>query len=341
MKYFNRIIKMNSIFEFKMALHLLVVVLLVISSTFNLSKAQSVDKLENELNGLKETYTDETALLDSLKQMLNKRAKEIDSAKKLDNADEDNIKQLMAATVLIADRIDKQQKKVNGIEKEIEIIKKKLDEKYTKEIDSLYALEASDNYKGNRDDLHNRILHLTEKKVIVAPKIYSLSFNPEKILKLNPTNAKTLEEKNIYVEYLKEALAEVDKHLERVKKLNDEAAQIITLQEKATEFLEDTEFDTDIRTSNLSSSNSRTAGGESPVDVLSETRLAPQVQSFTLLLRQLNLSPTSDIESSKDFSLDSLRTDLTLEEYKNLLNEVEKGLSDYKLILSNKIETSK
>ncbi len=342
MKLHNNIIKFDNISTYKMRMHSLILILFTMFSALNFSYAQSIDNLENELSALKKSYKNETALLDSLKHILAKKAKEIDNAKKIDNADENNIKKLMASSVVIADRIYEQQEKVNSIGKEIEILKKQLDKKYTKEIDSLTAAENSDNYLGNKDDLRDRILLLTEKRVMVAPKIYSLSFNPQKILEINLSDAETLEERNIYDEYLREALAEVDDQLERVKKLNEEAAQIVTLQEKTKKFLEDTEFDSDFRRSSASvDKTSLDAHARETSELFSRDDLVPQIQSFNLLLRQLNLEQSSDIKSAKSFTLDSLRTDLSLEDYHNLLQEVEKGLLDYKLILMNKIDSSK
>ncbi|MGD8781387.1 MAG: hypothetical protein PVH88_20780 [Ignavibacteria bacterium] len=342
MKLFNKIIKNDSIIRYKMRLHSLIVILLAVTSAFNFSKAQSVGRLERELTVLKNSYSSETALFDSLKQTLDKGAKKIDTAKKLDKTDEDKIKKLMASTVVIADKIDEQQDKVNGIEQKIEIVKKQLDEKYTQEIDSLSALENSDNYTGSKDELSDRILQLTEKRVMVAPKIYSLSFNPQKILKINPDNAETLEEKNIYNEYLNVALEEVDEHLERIIKLNEEAAQIITLQEKTRKFLEDTEFDSNLKRSSTTTENTSTGRKNyTPSDYTDIEALVPQIQSFNLLLSQLNLEQSSNIQSSQSYSLDSLRTDLNLEDYHNLLQKVEEELLDYKLILMNKIDSSK
>ena len=297
----------GSIFKYKLSLHLIIVLLLGIIPALNLSNAQNIPGLEKKLNGLKSSYTNEILLLDSLKQTLDKHAKEIDFAKKLDDRDEDNIKKMMASTVLIADRIDEQQKRVNSLEQEIEIVKKKLDEKYTKEIDSLSALQTSGDFSGRKEELHSRILTLTEKKVLVAPKIYSLSFSPEKIIKLNLSDAKTLEEKNVYGEYLREALTEVDNHLVRIKRLNEEASQIIALQEKTIKFLEDTEFDTEVRTSNIATSNSETARAEEVNDFFNADKLrGPQIQSFTFLLKQLNLNQSPDIQSDAGFSIDSV-----------------------------------
>ena len=66
-----------------MGLHSLIMTLIVMTSALNLSYAQSIDRLENELSVLKKSFNNEVILLDSLKFALAKRVKEIDTAKKL------------------------------------------------------------------------------------------------------------------------------------------------------------------------------------------------------------------------------------------------------------------
>ena len=302
---------------------------------------QGISSLETKLQSLKERYTRESAILDSLKSVLDSRAKLIDAEKKKTDYDEGNVKKLMSVSITLSNKIDEQQNKVNGISADIEKTKSGLDKKYTTVIDSLTELENSGKYKGDADELKSRILRLTEKKILTAPKVYSLSFSPEKILSLNPSKTKDPEEKKIYTEYMNDALTEVNSKLKQVKNLNEEIGGIISLQKKTRKFLEEVEFGSNIDRTALtlrSSGNSKTTSttrengfyiGEESSD------FSPQIQTYIYILKQLDVP--SSIKTTGKFSFDNSKKNITLQEYSELLTEVEKRLTEYEEVLSNKI----
>ncbi len=311
---------------------------------FTTAYCQSLSSLENKLQELNQRYSRQTSVLDSLKIVLDNRAKQIDSEKKKPDYDESNIKKLMSASITISNKIDVQQKKVNGTANEIEKTKTELEKKYTAVIDSLSELERSGKYKGDKDELKARILNLTEKKILTAPKIYSLSFNPEKILALNPASAKTAEEKKIYGEYLKEALDEVDSKLKKVKSLHEEVNGMISLQKKTKKFLEEVEFGSNIDRTALSLRGQRTNAAASPSyndETYTENArsIASQIQSYIYILKQLDFDVRSN--DAAKFTFDSSGKNISMQEYSELLGEVEKRLADYQIVLANKIGNHK
>ncbi|MFA3783675.1 hypothetical protein ABRY23_11490 [Melioribacteraceae bacterium 4301-Me] len=272
---------------------------------------QSLSLLENKLQELNQRYFRESAVLDSLKIILDNRAKQIDAEKKKSDYDESNIKKLMSASITISNKIDDQQKKVNSIVNEIEKTKTELEKKYTAVIDSLSELERSGKYKGDKDELKAHILNLTEKKILTAPKIYSLSFNPTKILALDPTTAKTEEEKKIYNEYLKEALEEVNSKLKQVKSLHEEISSMISLQKKTKKFLEEAEFGLNIDRTALSLRGQRTNGAAEAMSPGSNDKtyaenahnIASQIQTYIYILKQLDFDVRSN--DAAKFTFDS------------------------------------
>lgn len=290
-------------------------------------------------------YSREAGTLDSLKLMLDNRAKQIDAEKKKADYNESGIKKLMAASITLSNKIDEQQKNVNAIANEIEKMKHRLDEKYSAVIDSLSGFEKSGNYDGNKNELRARILGLTEKKILVAPKVYSLSFDPEKILSLNPVAAKSGEEKTIYNEYLNNALAEVNSKLKQVKSLNEEVSGIISLQKKTKKFLEEVEFGSNIeRTALTLRGQENNTGATSDVGVeysVGSRSVFPQVQAYIYILKQLDVTMPSRIKTTGKFSFDTVRKNISLQEYSELLGEVEKRLTEYHAVLSNKIGNRK
>jgi len=272
------------------------------------------------------------------------KVNEIDYAKK-NNGNEDNIKKMMAGTTTISNKIDEHQKVVTKIDKELEGIKKLLSRRYSVEIDSLTNLESSNQFEGNKSDLRSRILALTEKKILVAPKINSLSFNPEKILNINLSAVTSPDEKKIYSEYLNSALNEVNSQLTQVKNISDEINQIVMLQKKTKKFIEESEFDFDMKTANTLSRSDAIVSTNNP-DLSTSTKALSsyqniQIQSFFILLKQLDLKQINDFNTHNRFSSETPNKKLSIKEYRELLKEVEKRLSDYRLVLTNKLNLSK
>ena len=170
----------------------------------------------------------------------------------------------------------------------------------------------------------------------MTPKIYSLSYNPEKILTLKPSST---EEKNIYNEYLREALNETETKLNQIRNLNSEVKQILLLQKKTKKFLEDVEFSSGFSRSALAirgqdkNTQVSTLTGGTGKDFI-------QVNTYLYILKQLDVNTVPEVKSKNSFSFDAKNKNLTLQEYSDLLAEVENRLADYRLVLKNKISTS-
>jgi len=305
--------------------------------------AQTNSNFENRLAVLRNSFNKESEVIDSLKHVLNQKVNEIDYMKGK-NGDENIIRKMMAGTVTISNKIDDHQKKITVIEKELEEIKKLLSKRYSEEIDSLANLENSNQFEGNKSDLKSRIITLTEKKILAAPKINSLSFNPEKILSINLSTATSPDEKKIYTEYLNSALSEVNNQLIQVKNISNEINQILTLQRKTKKFLEESEFDFDLKTANISSRSNQMVSEDNPTVATTTKALSyqtVQVQSFFVLLKQLDLKQLNDFNTQSRFSFDIPNKKISIKEYRELLNEVEKRLSDYSMVLTHKLNLSK
>ena len=320
---------------------LLIISLILIG--ISLVSAQTNSFYENRLAELRNSYNQESGVLDSIKHVLNEKVNGIDYLKK-NNGDENSIRKLMAGTVTISNKIDEHQKKIKGIEKELEEIKKLLSKRYSAEIDSLTSFEDSNQFEVNKGEIKSRIIALTEKKILTAPKINSLSFNPDKILNIDLSTTTSPDERKIYSEYLTSALNEVNIQLSQVKNISDEVNQIVKLQKKTRKFIEESEFDYDMKAANIS-----TPADASPSynDITAYTRTKSlsyqtiQVQSFFVLLKQLDLKQINDFSAGSKFSAEAPKKQLSIREYRELLKEVEKRLSDYRLVLTHKLNIPK
>ena len=326
-----------------------VLIFFCINFFITISNAQSVTSIESKYESINKQYLLESAVLDSLKNVMNARAKAIDTEKQKPDVDENLVKKLMASSVILSDKIDQQQLKVNSMESELEKLKYSLSEKYTSMIDSLTDLENSNKFAGNREDLKAQIITLTEKKILYAPRIYSLSFSPEKILSLNPAKAKTADEKEIYNEYLNSALSEVESRLSQVQDVYSEVKQTLALQKKTNKFLEEVEFGSDMNVHALSLNRSSANQTNSYSGDNNKTRTSienssanylSQVQIYISMLEQLDINLPKNLKIQIGYPSDSDKK-LSLQKYSELLEKVEDGLKDYISVLKNKIGNGK
>jgi hypothetical protein len=242
----------------------------------------------------------------------------------------------MSGSASLSNKIEWHQKKIDRLGKDIEEIKKKLDEKYSQVIDSLEADKKSG--KANEEKINSEILSYTEKKLLASPKIPMLSFNPEKILKIDLSKIKDEKEKKVYGEYLQNAYSEVNDLLNNINEMNEETTQIISLQKKTKKFLEESEFESGIIARSTSPQTSENLSVDAGPNLSFEREaITPQIQAYNLLLNQLNLNQSSENDIKWRLTIERIGSSFNIEDYQSLLKEVKKRLQDYKLVLANKI----
>lgn len=303
------------------------------------ASGQTVAELEKRLAQIQYSYELQDRALDSSRQVLNKHASQIDNEKKKKNPDKEIIVDLMSHSVVISNNIDMQQKKLAQLESEIEAVKRILYRRYSASIDSLNQQKNS-RYGGRApEEIQREILLLTEKKVFAGPRIPGLSLNPDKMLKMDLKNAKTEREQALYREYLQNALNELDVQVKNVNESLRETEEIVYLQKKAGRFLDQAEFQNEIRPGRAG----KMAGGNA---VTSDMYTGPSpskdalrfsnISSYTGLLLQLKAVTSPGI---KPVWLETGRSgkQLSMSEYTGLLKEVKKNLSEYREILVNKL----
>ena len=310
----------------------------LISFSFNASP-QSLDALEKRYDNLRSVVKKDNMILDSLKNILETRAKQIENEKQKLNPDNDKIIKLMAGSVSLSNLIDDYQEKLDANSKNLKQLSKMSEARYSAKIDSLQLLKKST--KENSEKLDSDILLYTEKRLLISPQVDLLSFNPQKILEIDLTKTKNSDEKASLKEYLSSALAEINAELSEVTKQAKEIDAALILQEKTSKFLAETEFDRDFRPGKSSRSSTARTYESSILSVQDKLVIADQINSYALLLDQLNIFDKSENINLQKFNFKSGKANLSLKDYSSLLKELKQRLSDYKLILTNKIEQSK
>ncbi len=302
------------------------------------ANAQSLTELENKFEHLTNVINENKNSLDSLKKIIDERGKKIDVEKSKSNPDKDKIVDLMASTITISNKIDQLQKKSDKDEKHYELLKNKLDKKYSAILDSLNSINPS------TDKIKEEKLIYVQKRLLVAPQVPLLSFNPEKIAEIDLSRLKDNKEKSIYNDYLKNALKEVDSVLNKVKNLSKDFNQIVRLQKKTEKFLEETEFSNNAQVRNYSpdqTSSSNETGNFTGVGMRDKANIVSVANSYNSILNQLNIYGKSDFKNVFNYSEELNGNSLNIEQYNNLLKEVKNRLQEYKLAIVNKINSSK
>jgi hypothetical protein len=320
--------------------------------------AQNISVLEQKYSILDKSLKEAVIKLDSLSQILEKKANLIDREKKKSDPEIDKITGLMAETIVIASQVEEQQKKIKQLQGSINFLKQNLYKKYSVLIDSLKRVENSKVSGESKSELEKKILYLAQKRLYLSPNIPLLSFSPDKILNIDLNATEDSLEKAIYQEYLKHALSEVDSHLVELSELSSEINEMILLQKKTESFMDEMDFEGTIE--RYYSINHEKGMSPEPSSYISEdeqfrgediTAMDEYISSNMSLLqsyypllnnlllhRSYLLPKTPDVQVKWQALTDSTKENLSIDSYQALLQEVEKALSEYKMILLHKLE---
>lgn len=306
---------------------------------------QSLPQLELDYQNLTRKIHKKRSELDSLNTVHNKMVSAIDEEKQKKTADENKIKEMLASAVVVSNKIKERQTKLDKIEADLESVKTDLDRKYAAKIDSIKNLEKSVNNSGEKESLKSLKLKYIEKRLIVAPRIYSLSFDPEKLIQYKqPLNDDSLFKK-IYLEYLSNALEEVNQQSQQIAYLKDEIEEVVNLQNETKDFLEDVDSELLInparRSSEKSARTSNAFSGEYPYALdESSINFYSQANSYLHIFYQLKNSTNIDLQTPWPTPTDTIPANLTVRQYLKLLENVDKMLQNYKTILEHKMESN-
>jgi hypothetical protein len=298
---------------------------------------QNINELETKFRRLNLLLDREKLKTDSLKSLFNEQTLKIDIEKNKNAIDEDLIAEIMSSSLEIDEAINRSSKKADRLTKEIEQMKPILSSGYKSIIDSLEdkLISSSDEEKNL---VENEILFYREELIYLSPISNNLSYDPKEILNIDVNKIYDDSEKKIYILYLQNALTEAADQLDGVVNKLEEINRTALLQEKAEEFIEDIQMGNDISKISPSRGGNRALSltGVSKDYTNEMNTLTSQALVYSSILTQLNPLFIDGAETRK-WTYDSLRTNLSIDSYVKLLNDVKTGLSEYKKILENKL----
>jgi len=303
---------------------------------------QNLSQLELKFQNLNHSLDMEQSILDSLNIVHNKMIASIDNEKQKELPNENIIKAMLAFAVVVSNQIKYHQNNLEKIETDLEELKVHLDKTYTIKIDSIKNLEISSANSIDKETLKSQKIKYIEKRLIVSPKIYSLSFDPKKLLQFKQTSSEDSLIVKIYLEYLNNALGEVNQQSQQLALLKSEIEEVVSLQNETYDFIEDVDseimFNPALQTSPTLDKNDGVYFGGTPNRIDDElSNIYTQANSYLHIFNQLKTSTNIDIQSSWETPTDTIPANLTFMQYLELLENVDKMLQDYKTILEHKL----
>jgi hypothetical protein len=307
-----------------------------------LSFAQSAGELERQFTELQMQIETGQIRLDSLKALLEKQAARIEAEKSKTTVDRNKVTKLMAEGIPLTDEIAGSQEQLSLLQQEQAQTRYLLAQRYSAMLDSLKTLENS--HSGDADEIRKQIVYYTEKYLLFSPVFNALSFDPQKIRQINLSAAEDSLHRAISVNYLQNALTDINRHLTEIKKSREELEATIRLERKTREFLEE------VRDENLmllaqtasptATENLTFEGGTPPIanqDANIEAAAA-QVEAMALFFDQLDLRNSEERISAWKYAVESGQVYVSLEEYLVLLQEAEEQLRQYHSVIHKKLE---
>ncbi len=292
--------------------------------------AQDGVELEARYRAAERMAAAEQSALDSLNALMQTTVQSIEKEKKKTYPDQARIVQWMAHGVIMSNQIKEKQKRLSEKENTAEELRRNLEAYYVRNLDSLRRLASS----AERPDLGDKIMQLTEKRLLVSPAVKTLAFDPQQVKQMELSKAADPLEKAMMTDYLKKALVEIDARLERVSSFRQEYESIASLRKRTMEFVaesyEQGRLGTAIRSQSVTVPAGQLSGGP-----LTGEYTTFQARSVVGLIQQINAGVRM---TPLPFATLSSKSNVSEEEYIDLLKQAEKQLKNYRDLVQKKLK---
>ena len=281
--------------------------------------------------------------LDSLNQSLDVILKKIDEEKSK-NKNEIKVANLMSSALSITKKIESKEDQIRKLNNIISKLEKELNTIYSKQMTDLEKQLQGNINRDEKDRIEQELDLLAEKRISVVPLFYTFRFNPAKINTINVTSMTDDLEKEISLDYLESALAQVDSNITVISEKTQELEDNKRLEEKADIFMDDV---AESRVLGFYESSAYSAAAESETDVYGRNRYPIDKGEWTYVqdnaiantidfLSQLEYMgmPINDHINQFKISASEL---ITPEEYLEILRSSNDFLKKYKKMLLKKI----
>lgn len=276
--------------------------------------------------------------LNATQQQLDNLLNEIDSLKKENDTQSALLNSKMAEALILSDQIESTREQLSVIDSRKHHLRSTLYNLYGQKADSLQNLLSSAESAARREKLQLQIIHINDRRMLLSPLPPALSFNPEKIKKIEFTETQDAFERDIYRDYLQTALADIDSHLAFLAFKEDQISAQVQLQNKAELFMEDVSDSRLLEFQSQPGSGAKTEystqfdrDGAATLDGIDYTR--QDILSIHNLLQFNHLD-------SEVRSIDAAKSIQSWDEYLNLVKETKIYFQHYRELLTNKLSST-
>lgn len=315
-------------------------IFLIILSSFTFLFSANQLELEEQL------HNKLSALLTARQQLANSQeeltacTKKIESQNEAQKQDQKQLAQWYEEIRQITDKINTQEAIIESLQEDIHSLNEELDLIYKAKIDSLKKAAQNQTQSREKEKIEELIKQITEKRLTILLPFQNITFNPQKVNKIELDQVSDSIEYQIQVEYLSSAKDETANLLASVVMMKSEMNDIYTLQQRTQRFLEDIDVN---RSSpfytQLPADNKTTFGTGNRTENNDIQYNAIQVQANSLvdILTQLGRSHQYYIKEYQDLLQKSQQLSSSTEEYIKLLDDAENLLRDYLQLIESKI----
>ena len=318
--------------------------IVILGILFSTAFGQEILDRENEYLQLQVKKQSTEQQLDSLNQSLEIVLKEIDE-EKTENKDEGKIVKLMSTAFSMAKEIEKKETQIKSFNSAIVKLEKELNTIYFREMATLEKQLDGNIGKEEKDKLEQELILFAEKRIRVVPLFRSFNFNPEKINMINLADVTDDFEREISLDYLRSALAQVDSNILVITEKKEEFEDNKRLEEKADLFMSDV---AESRVLGFYESSTSADAMEGPTDTYNRWGDPPDNGDEWIYVEKNAIANTIDFLSQLEYmgmppddriNQYKIATDspISTEEYLEILKSSREFLSLYRSILLRKI----
>ena len=298
--------------------------------------AQGTARLVSEFLAARQQLEAEQAALDSLSALLEAQAARIDAEKKKTPGDDGRIRRLMARGLTLSREVDARRDRIATLSESLAVQKYRLGERYAALIDSLQQQAQSADTDEERRRLGEAIVAYSGKYILFSPAFQALRFDPDKLRRIDPAQARDSLERRIAIDYLEKARKDIGTHLSDIRKSRRELERTVRLEEKTRDFLEEV----DDGFIGLVTRTPAASGDANRAFTTNETEIGDPIAadapdplgSILLFINQLNLPQSGTWRPASDAS-----PQISLQDYLKLLQEAEKRLLQFDKLISGKL----
>lgn len=201
--------------------------------------SQEITSREREFEDLQNKKILLQQAVDSLNGQLNQILTRIDQHKSRPDADKKRTAEWMAQALSVSKEIEQTEKGIKETDQRLSALKQDLSAAYARQITALQKQLEQEVSPQLRGQIEQELFVLANKRLLAAPLIPALPFDPQRIIAIDLQASRDSLEQAILRDYLQNALVSIDSSLQLISRKEKQIEDAKRLEEKARLFADD------------------------------------------------------------------------------------------------------